>query len=104
MTKRWSHVLAVGAFVLVGVAGTASAASAAVAPQAGPSSTYAAEIITADEAKAIALEASGGGTITKFEFKEGHSEYRVEIQNGRLEHRIRLDAATGEITRHDIKD
>jgi uncharacterized membrane protein YkoI len=62
-------------------------------------------IISADQARAIALAASGGGTITKLELK-GHGgdnpEYRVEIQNGRTEHKIRLDAITGKITRHDI--
>ncbi|MFG1604655.1 PepSY domain-containing protein [Actinoplanes sp. NPDC049265] len=104
--KNVGRVLVVGVFALAGVAGAAGAASAAVthAPAAVTSSAYADEFITADEAKAIALEASGGGTITKFELKSEHAEYRVEIRNGRFEHRIRLDAVTGEITRHDIKD
>jgi hypothetical protein len=101
MRKNVVRVLVAGAFVVTGVAGFAGAASAA-APVA--SIQVAAELITADQAKVIALEASGGGTITKFELKSQHAEYRVEIQNGRLEHRIRLDAVTGEITRHDIKD
>jgi uncharacterized membrane protein YkoI len=107
MRKNVARVLVVGAFVVAGVAGAAGAASAAVthAPALASSvSVTAEEFITADQAKAIALEASGGGTITKFELKSEHQEYRVEIRNGRLEHRIRLDAVTGEITRHDIKD
>ena len=72
-------------------------------PSPSPSpSTEVPAIISADEAKAIALAASGGGTITKFEFKDDHAEYRVEIQNGRTRHKLRIDAYTGEITRHDV--
>jgi uncharacterized membrane protein YkoI len=104
--KNAARVLVVGVFALAGVAGVAGAASAAVnhAPAVLNVSAQADEFITADQAKAIALEASGGGTITKFELKAEHAEYRVEIRNGRVEHKIRLDAVTGEITRHDIKN
>ncbi|MET0492142.1 MAG: PepSY domain-containing protein [Actinoplanes sp.] len=98
---------AVGAVGLIGTlpasAGVPSGVSAGGSPSASPSpSTDVPAVITADEAKAIALTASGGGTITKFEFKDEHGEYRVEIQNGRTRHKLRIDAYTGEITRHDV--
>ena len=76
--------------------------SPSVTPPASPSVTPPA-IITAEQARSIALAASGGGTVTKFEFKDDHREYRVEIRNGRVEHRIRIDAVSGRITRHDVK-
>ena len=98
---------AVGAVGLIGTlpasAGTPAGVSASESPSASPSSsTDVPTVISADEAKAIALAASGGGTITKFEFKGEHGEYRVEIQNGRTRHKLRIDAYTGKITRHDV--
>jgi hypothetical protein len=84
--------------------GTASPSPSASASPSVPPSAPA--VIGADRARAIALAASGGGTITKFELKDEHSarpEYRVEIDRGRDEHRIRIDAITGVITRHDIR-
>ncbi|AGL17608.1 PepSY domain-containing protein [Actinoplanes sp. N902-109] len=90
---------------------SSAAPSTSASPSAPPSSSTppspsngpsAPSIISADQAKAIALAASGGGTITKFEFKDGN-EYRVEITNGRTEHKIRINAFTGVITRHDVK-
>ena len=71
-------------------------------PTVSPSVTPPA-VITAEQARSIALAASGGGTVTKFELKDDHREYRVEIRNGRVEHRIRIDAVSGRITRHDVK-
>ena len=74
-------------------------------PTVAPTTPAAPTIISADQAKAIALAASSGGTITKFELKDEHSnkpEYRIELQNGRVRHKFRIDAFTGEITRHDV--
>ncbi|WP_067500056.1 PepSY domain-containing protein [Actinoplanes sp. TFC3] len=82
---------------------SASPSLPSASPSAPPSAPV---IISADQAKAIALAASGGGTITKFELKDersDHPEYRVEITNGRTEHKIRINAFTGVITRHDVK-
>ncbi|GAA3634681.1 hypothetical protein GCM10022223_61310 [Kineosporia mesophila] len=74
-------------------------------PTETPTATPSPTIITADQARAIALTAAGGGTITKFELKDEHSdkaEYRIELTNGKVRHKFRIDAFTGEITRHDI--
>ncbi|WP_305786795.1 PepSY domain-containing protein [Symbioplanes lichenis] len=93
---------------LPGTSGTPVTPGVPTAPGGGaPGVPAGPAIITADEAKAIALTASGGGTITKFELKDensDHPEYRAEIRNGRTEHKLRIDARTGVITRHDIKN
>lgn len=60
------------------------------------------ERISADEAKAIALELTGGGHITDFELDD--DEYEIEIRANGKEYEIEIDAYTGKVLDFDVED
>ncbi|HHU78116.1 MAG TPA: hypothetical protein GXZ29_04435 [Clostridiales bacterium] len=60
------------------------------------------ERISADEAKAIALELTGGGRITDFELDD--DEYEIEIRANGKEYEIEIDAYTGKVLDFDVED
>jgi len=62
--------------------------------------------IGADSAKSIALSQAGGGTVVKCHLdskKSGHLVYKMTVLNGRMEHKMELDAATGYIVKYNTK-
>jgi hypothetical protein len=58
------------------------------------------------EAEQIALAHVGGGTVTEVEreWEHGRLEWKVEIHLDGVEHDVRVDAVSGEITRVDVDD
>lgn len=62
--------------------------------------------VSRDEAIAIALEHVGGGRVSKVEIEREHGrlEWKVEVVGGGVEHDVRVDAATGTVTRTDRDD
>ncbi|MGB3924869.1 MAG: PepSY domain-containing protein [Caldicoprobacterales bacterium] len=54
----------------------------------------------ADEAKAIALRKTGGGTIVEFESDD--DEYEVEIKIDGKKYKVEIDAYTGKILDYEI--
>ena len=54
-----------------------------------------------DEARSIALEITGGGTITlcRLSYNNGEAEYEVGVVNGEMTYLIFIDAYTGEVMR-----
>jgi uncharacterized membrane protein YkoI len=62
--------------------------------------------ISADRAAAIARDRAGGGTVTKIEldFEHGVRVWTVEVVKGSIEYDVDVNAATGTITKVDIKD
>lgn len=58
------------------------------------------------EAEQIALAHVGGGTVTEVEreWEHGRLEWKVEIHLDGVEHDVRVDALSGEITRVDVDD
>ena len=61
------------------------------------------ELSSADAAD-IALRHVGGGRVTEIEreFEHGRHEWKVEIVHGGREHDVRVDAASGAVTRTDV--
>jgi hypothetical protein len=59
--------------------------------------------ISRDDAAAIALAHVGAGRVTEIEqeVEHGRREWKVEIVDGTREHDVRVDAASGAITRVD---
>lgn len=56
--------------------------------------------VSPDQARKIALERTGGGTVVKFETdrkRSGRVEYEVEIIKGDREYEMEIDGQTGEI-------
>ncbi len=60
------------------------------------------ERISADKAKAIALELTGGGRITDFELDD--DEYEIEIKANGKEYEIEINAYTGKVLDFDTED
>lgn len=65
------------------------------------------QLITPEEAQAIALEHAGvrpedaTGLHTVLQIDDGRQEYEVEFRNGHLEYDYEIDAATGTILSYD---
>ena len=59
-----------------------------------------------ERAVAVALGRTGGGRVTgvERETEHGRTEWKVEIVAGGVEHDVRVDAATGTVTRIDLDD
>ncbi|GAA5122914.1 PepSY domain-containing protein [Pseudonocardia adelaidensis] len=60
--------------------------------------------LSSAEAADIALRHVGGGRVTEIEreFEHGRREWKVEIIHAGREHDVRVDAATGAVTRTDV--
>ena len=58
------------------------------------------EKISADQAKAIALELTGGGTIIEF---EADDEYEIEIKSKDKKYEIEIDAYTGKVLDFEVE-
>lgn len=56
--------------------------------------------ISADQAKAIALELTGGGTIIEF---EADDEYEIEIKSKDKKYEIEIDAYTGKVLDFEVE-
>lgn len=70
----------------------------------GPNGAAAPGELSADQAAGAALAHVGSGRVTEIEreFEHGRREWKVEIRDGAREHDVRVDAATGAITRTDV--
>lgn len=57
-----------------------------------------------DQARATALKAVGGGTVTDIDFdvERGRSIYEVEVYHNNLEYELKIDANTGAIIRKKV--
>jgi hypothetical protein len=98
------------------VGGTAASSSAATSSAATSSSETSSPTIpaaqpgagelSADEASTIAVAHVGGGRVTQVEreLEHGRWEWKVRVANGGQEHDVRVDAASGAITRTDRGD
>ena len=60
-------------------------------------------IISEDEAREIALERVGGGTVTEVEFDEceGRLIYEIEVKHNGVEYEVEIDAITGEVIKFE---
>jgi hypothetical protein len=76
----------------------------AVAPTGEP--TTGAAGVGLARAKEVALRQVGGGRITKVERETEHGrlEWKIEVRSGSVEYDVRVDAATGAITRLKWED
>lgn len=65
-------------------------------------STY----IGTEKAKEIAIERAGGGRVKKIklEMEDGVAVYEVEVINGRYEHEMEINAATGGIIKYEVEE
>lgn len=63
-------------------------------------------VISRDEAIRIAQERVGGGVVTEVEneLEHGRPEWKIELHVNGVEHDVRVDAQTGDITRVDSDD
>ena len=61
--------------------------------------------ITFEQAVEIAINAAGGGQVkdVEWELKNGNPVYEVEVYFNGRKHEIRMDAATGNLTKHKSK-
>jgi uncharacterized membrane protein YkoI len=57
--------------------------------------------ITGEQARAIALQLTGGGSITEFEFDD--DEYEIEIKANGKEYEIEIDAYTGKVLDFEVE-
>lgn len=79
----------------------------AISPATAPETSASGEIITEDQAKAIALEHAGltEADVSRLEvrrdFDDGRQEYDVEFHADRLEYEYEIDAVTGKILSFD---
>ncbi|PZF81985.1 PepSY domain-containing protein [Jiangella anatolica] len=83
--------------------------SALPSPDDSPTSAPAApsgDEMGSGEAEEIALAHVGGGTVTEVEreWEHGRLEWKVEIHRDGVEHDVRVDALSGDITRVDVDD
>ena len=64
------------------------------------------DLISADEAKSIALALTEGGTIIEIELeiKKDKAEYEIEIMKDNKTYEIEIDAYTGKVLDFDIED
>lgn len=94
-------------------ASTASTASSTDSTESTTSPTHSTdatgapvEVIDSALAVQIALSYTGGGTVTNVEreFEHGRIEWKVRIETGGKRFDIRVDTATGAITRVDVDD
>lgn len=72
-----------------------------------PSSTVPVDpVISRDEAIRIAQERVGGGDVTEVEneLEHGRPEWKIELHVNGVEHDVRVDARTGDVTRVDSDD
>ncbi|GAA0925623.1 PepSY domain-containing protein [Pseudonocardia zijingensis] len=62
--------------------------------------------LSSAEAVDIALRHVGGGRVTEIEreFEHGRREWKIEIIHAGREHDVRVDVATGTVTRTDVDD
>lgn len=62
--------------------------------------------ISSDDAAQIAVGHVGGGDVHEIEreMEHGRLEWKVEVVRDGVEHDVRVDAGTGEITRIDVDD
>lgn len=69
-----------------------------------PAPTAAVKLITAEEAKKIALKKVGGGTVSSCEFDidDGIQHYDIEIYRNMREYDISVDAVSGAIIEYDF--
>lgn len=79
----------------------------AISPATAPETSASGEIITEDQAKAIALEhaclaeADVSRLQVRKDFDDGRQEYDVEFHADRLEYEYEIDAVTGKILSFD---
>lgn len=71
-----------------------------------PSAVPVDPLISQDEAIRIAQERVGGGDVTEVEteLEHGRPEWKIELHVNGVEHDVRVDAQTGDITRVDSDD
>lgn len=71
-----------------------------------PSTVPVDPVISRDEAIRIAQERVGGGDVTEVEteLEHGRPEWKIELHVNGVEHDVRVDAQTGDITRVDSDD
>ncbi len=57
-----------------------------------------------EKAKAAAIKAVGGGTVTDvdFDLERGRSIYEVEVLHNNTEYDVKIDANTGEVLRKKV--
>ena len=60
------------------------------------------ERVSADKAKSVALNLTGGGKITVFDYDDG--EYEIEIMADGKEYEIEIDAKTGKVLEFEVDD
>lgn len=62
--------------------------------------------LSSSDAADIALRHVGGGQVTEIEreFEHGRREWKVEIVHDGREHDVRVDVASGAVTRTDVDD
>lgn len=62
--------------------------------------------LSSSDAADVALRHVGGGQVTEIEreFEHGRPEWKVEIVHDGREHDVRVDAASGAVTRTDVDD
>lgn len=123
MRTRSITVTAVAAAVLAISGGTALAMGAAAERPAGavslasspPSPPYgqqpvpAGPVVDRAAAERTALQAAGGGVVTKSELDDSDDdsdarEWEIDVRNGDVEHEIDIDATTGQVTDQDTDD
>ncbi|WP_052455692.1 PepSY domain-containing protein [Bhargavaea cecembensis] len=109
MRKRWIAVpVAAGALAIGGVAFAANNGEPGELTLVDTAQSKvmqtAADWISADEAKDIAIEAAGGGDIRELEFDRGDRMYEIELLMDQGEADIDIDAITGEVLKLEWDD
>lgn len=109
MRKRWiAAPIAAGALAIGGVAFAANNGEPGELTLVDTAQSKvmqtAADWISADEAKDIAIEAAGGGDIRELEFDRGDRMYEIELLTDQGEADIDIDAITGEVLKLERDD
>ncbi|MEV7229356.1 PepSY domain-containing protein [Polymorphospora sp. NPDC051019] len=117
MTRKTIVALAVGGVAALAITGTAIAAVAAdtgqdrrpavTAARTGDAGTGpAADPVSAERAKEIALGRVGGGTVEEVDRDREHGRpvWEVEIYKGQVEYEVDVDRETGEIVKFEQDD
>ena len=60
------------------------------------------ERVSVDQTKSVALNLTGGGKITEFDYDDG--EYEIEIMADGKEYEIEIDAKTGKVLEFEVDD
>jgi hypothetical protein len=92
------------AAVTDGLVPSEPAVTDALTPEASATTgTGDAATVSAEQARAIAVRAAGGGRVTKVErdTEHGRAVWDVEVRDGAVEHDIDVDRRTGAVLRHE---